>query len=96
MKNIGYKMVSCLSILLALILMYDLVKELRDGMSFFDIYFLPFLTALIIIGNGVLAFLLVAGIIKPQKPLLILQIFIIIPTCILLCQILFNSTISCS
>lgn len=96
MKNIGYKMVSCLSILLALILIYDLVKELRDGMSVFDIYFLPFLTALIIIGNGVLASLLVAGIIKPQKPLLILQIFIIIPACILLYQILFNSTISCS
>ncbi|WP_139785409.1 hypothetical protein [Chryseobacterium phocaeense] len=64
MKNIGYKMVSCLSILLALILMYDVVKELRDGMSVFDIYFLPFFTALIIIGNGVLASLLVAGIIN--------------------------------
>lgn len=96
MKNIGCKAVSCLSVLLALTLIYDLVKELRDGMSVFDIDFLPFLAALIIIGNGTLAFLLLAGKIKSQKPLLILQIFIIIPTCILLYWILFNSTTSCS
>ncbi len=96
MKNVVYKATSCLSVILTLILIYDLIRELREGMSVSDINFLPFLTSLIVVANGVLAFLLLIGKIKPQKHLLILQIFVIIPTCLLLYQILFNSTVSCT
>ncbi|STC96870.1 hypothetical protein [Chryseobacterium carnipullorum] len=67
MKNVVYKATSCLSVILTLILIYDLIRELREGMSVSDINFLPFLTSLIVVANGVLAFLLLIGKIKPQK-----------------------------
>lgn len=90
------KITSWVSVILTLFLMYDLIKELIGGLSVFDIDFIPFLAALIVVANGVLAFLLLTGKISPRKPLLILQILIIIPMCWGLYQIFFNSTISCT
>ncbi|PIF46007.1 hypothetical protein CLU96_3025 [Chryseobacterium sp. 52] len=96
MMNIAYKITSCLSIVLAAFLMFDLIKELSDGMSVLEIDFLPLLFSLLVIGNAILAFMLLIGRIKPQKHFLILQTLIIIPTGLLLYYIAFNSTTSCS
>lgn len=87
---------SWVSVILALFLMYDLIKELIGGMSVLEIDFIPFLAALIVVANGVVAFLLLTGKINPRKPLLILQILVIIPMCWELYRIFFNSTISCT
>lgn len=95
MRNV-IKVTSCVSIILAMFLMYDMIKELRTGLSIFEIDLIPFLIALIVVANGVVAFLLLIGKIKAQKPLLIFQILVIIPTCLLLYQIVFNSTVSCT
>lgn len=96
MRNIVFMLISCLSVFFALILLYDLVKELRESMSVFEINFLPLLAALIVFSNGILGFLLLTGKIKPHKPLFILQIVIILFTGFLLYDIMFNSTVSCS
>ncbi|MBL1220907.1 hypothetical protein JET18_08665 [Chryseobacterium sp. L7] len=56
MRNIAYRLISCLSVFFALVLLYDLIRELKEGMSVFEIYFLPFLAALIVFSNGILGF----------------------------------------
>ncbi|MGG5207749.1 hypothetical protein ACQWU4_02295 [Chryseobacterium sp. MIQD13] len=94
--NIALKITSCLSILLALFLIYTCVDELQGNMSVSDISFLPLLILIVVVSNAVFALLLLIGKKKPQREFLILQIFIIIPTGLLLYQILFNSTISCT
>lgn len=89
------KLASCLSIVLALFLIYNLIGELRDGISLEDIDIIAVLFLIIIISNAILGFLLLIKKIKSSRSLLILQIFIIIPTCLLLYCIFFNSTVSC-
>ena len=94
--RIALKITSCLSIILAFFLIYNLIDELQEDTSISDVSFLPLLILLVIISNAVLALLLLIGKIKLQKEFLILQIFIIIPVSLLLYQIFFNSTVSCT
>ncbi|MBB6370164.1 hypothetical protein [Chryseobacterium shigense] len=94
--NVALKITSCLSIILALFLVYTVIDEMKGNMSLSDISFLPLLILIVVIVNAVLALLLLIGKKKPQREFLILQIFIIIPTSLLLYQILFNSTVSCT
>ncbi|EJL67492.1 hypothetical protein PMI13_04161 [Chryseobacterium populi] len=96
MRNTVYTITSCVSVIVAIFLIYDLIMELNHGMSVFEIDLIPFLTALIIVANGVMASLLLLGKIKPRRPLLIFQILVVIPTCLLLYDIAFNSTVSCT
>lgn len=94
--NIALKITSCLSIILALFLTYIFIDELQGNMSVSDISFLSLLIFIIVVLNAVFALLLLIGKKKSQREFLILQIFIIIPVSLLLYQILFNSTISCT
>ncbi|MFN1216255.1 hypothetical protein ACKW6Q_04630 [Chryseobacterium kwangjuense] len=94
MKNV-VRVTSWISVILALFLIYDLVKEMIGGLSVFEIDLIPFITALIVIANGAVAFLMLTGKLRPQKFLLVLQVFVIIPMTWELYQIFFNSTISC-
>ncbi|RMZ58286.1 hypothetical protein D1632_11695 [Chryseobacterium nematophagum] len=94
--NIALKISSSLSILLAIFLIYNLIDELRDSMSIFEIAFIPFIILIVVITNAILSFLLLIGKLAPKKILLIVQIIILIPISVLLYQILYNSTISCT
>ncbi|KMQ58951.1 hypothetical protein ACM40_18520 [Chryseobacterium sp. BLS98] len=94
--NIALKITSCLSIILALFLTYNLINELQDTMSLSEFSLLPLLIFIVVIANAVWALLLLTGKKKLKREFLILQIFIIIPVSLLLYQILFNSTISCT
>lgn len=96
MNNIVNKVISCLSIVVALSLLYIVIQELSEGSSIFDIALIPLLITLIVVANGVMGFLLLTGKIRPQRPLFIFQTLIILSTCLLLYNILFNSTISCT
>ena len=93
--NIAFKVISYLSIILALVLTYNLLIELSEIETIFEIELIPILIFLIVVSNGVLGFYFLYRKVKPRKYLLILQTLIIIPTCLLLYQIFFNSTISC-
>lgn len=90
------KLTSCLSIVLALLLVYYLIEELSNGMSIFEIDFIPALITLIIISNAVLGFYILIGKLQVMKPLLVLQILIIIPTCLLLYEFVLKPPIGCS
>ncbi|PRB04894.1 hypothetical protein CQ046_06340 [Chryseobacterium sp. MYb7] len=90
------KITSCLSIVLALLLIYYLIEELRGGMSVFEIDFIPALITLIIIANAVLAFYVLIGKLPIMKPLLGLQILIIIPTCLLIYEFFLKPPMGCS
>lgn len=94
--KIALKVTSCLSILLALFLIYTCICELQENATISDISFLPLLILIIVLANAVLALFLLIGKVKQRREFLILQIFIIIPTSLLLYEILFNSTISCT
>ncbi|GEN72849.1 MULTISPECIES: hypothetical protein [Chryseobacterium] len=94
--NLALKITSYLSIILALFLIYTLIDESQGNISVSDISFLPLLIFIVVVSNAVFALLLLIGKKKPQREFLILQIFIIIPTSLLLYQILFNSTVSCT
>ena len=93
---IALKITSCLSIILALFLTYNLINELQDTTSLSEFSLLPLLIFIVVIANAVWALLLLTGKKKLKREFLILQIFIIIPVSLLLYQILFNSTISCT
>ncbi len=90
------RITSCLSVVLAVLLIYYLIQELSGGMSVFEIDFIPALITLIIISNAVLGFYLLIGKLKPMKPLLVLQIVIIIPTCLLLYEFFLKPPMGCS
>ncbi|CAD0218803.1 hypothetical protein KYG33_04660 [Chryseobacterium sp. D764] len=90
------KITSCLSIVLALLLIYYLIEELMGGMSVFEIDFIPALVTLIIISNAVLAFYVLIGKVQIMKPLLGLQILIIIPTCLLIYEFFIKPPMGCS
>jgi len=90
------KVTSCISIALALSLVYYLIQELGGGMSMLEIDFIPALITLIIISNAVLGFYVLAGKLQPMKPLLVLQILIIIPTCLLIYEFFLKSPMGCS
>ncbi|MGR3857477.1 hypothetical protein [Chryseobacterium indologenes] len=90
------KITSCLSIILALLLIYYLIEELREGTSIFEIDFIPAFITLIIISNAVLAFCLLIGKLKPMRPVLVMQILIIIPTCLLLYEFFLKPPMGCS
>jgi Na+-transporting NADH:ubiquinone oxidoreductase subunit NqrE len=94
--NLALKITSYLSIILALFLIYTLIDESQVNISVSDISFLPLLIFIVVVSNAVFALLLLIGKKKPQREFLLLQIFIIIPTSLLLYQILFNSTVSCT
>lgn len=94
--NIALKITSCLSIILALFLTYNLINEIQDTTSLSEFSLLPLLIFIVVIANAVWALLLLTGKKKLKREFLILQIFIIIPVSLLLYQILFNSTISCT
>ncbi|MCS3528847.1 hypothetical protein [Chryseobacterium sp. JUb7] len=94
--KIALKVTSCLSILLALFLIYTCICELQENATISDISFLPLLILIIVLANAVLALFLLIGKVKQLREFLILQIFIIVPTSLLLYEILFNSTISCT
>lgn len=94
--NIALKITSCLSIILALFLTYNLINELQDTTSLSEFSLLSLLIFIVVIANAVWALLLLTGKKKLKREFLILQIFIIIPVSLLLYQILFNSTISCT
>ncbi|CAA7196631.1 hypothetical protein CHRY9293_02709 [Chryseobacterium potabilaquae] len=94
--NIALKISSSLSILLAIFLFYNLIDELGDRMSIFEIAFIPFIILIIVIINAILSFLLLIGKLASKKIVLIVQIIILIPISVLLYQILYNSTISCT
>ncbi len=90
------KLTSCLSIILALLLIYYLNEELSNGMSIFEIDFIPALMTLIIISNAVIGFFILIGKLQVMKPLLILQTLIIIPTCLLLYEFILKPPMGCS
>ncbi|NIF05038.1 hypothetical protein F3J23_06240 [Chryseobacterium sp. Tr-659] len=90
------KISSCLSVILALLLIYYLIQELSRGMSIVEIDFIAALITLIIISNAILAFYVLIGKLKPVKPLLVLQILIIIPTCLLLYEFFLKPPMGCS
>lgn len=94
--NVILKITSCLSIILALFLIYNLIVELQEDMSISEVSFFPLLVLIVVLANAILALLLLIGKVKQQREFLILQIFIIIPTSLLIYQIFFNSTISCT
>ncbi|GEM_PF-1140335 len=94
--SIALKITSCLSIILALFLTYNLINELQDTTSLSEFSLLPLLIFIVVIANAVWALLLLTGKKELKREFLILQIFIIIPVSLLLYQILFNSTISCT
>ena len=87
---------SCLSIVLALLFIYYLIEELMGGMSVFEIDFIPAFITLIIISNAVLAFYVLIGKLQVIKPLLVLQILIIIPTCLLIYEFFLKPPMGCS
>jgi hypothetical protein len=87
---------SCLSIILALSFIYYLIDELIGGMSVVEIDFIPAFITLIIIANAVLAFYVLIGKLQVMKPLLVLQILIIIPTCLLLYEFFLKPPMGCS
>lgn len=66
------------------------------GMSVFEIDFIPALVTLIIISNAVLAFYVLIGKVQIMKPLLGLQILIIIPTCLLIYEFFIKPPMGCS
>ncbi|MCW1961930.1 hypothetical protein [Chryseobacterium viscerum] len=90
------KITSFLSIVLALLLIYYLIEELGSGMSVFEIDFIPAFITLIIIANAVLAFYVLIGKLQVMKPLLVLQILIIIPTCLLVYEFFLKPPMGCS
>lgn len=90
------KITSCLSVVLALLLIYYLIQELSEGMSIVEIDFIPALITLIVISNAVLGFYLLIGKLKPMKPLLVLQILIIIPTCLMIYEFFLKPPMGCS
>lgn len=90
------KITSSLSIVLAVLLIYYLIDELIGGMSVFEIDFIPALITLIIISNAVLAFYVLIGKLQAMKPLLVLQILIIIPTCMLVYEFFLKPPMGCS
>lgn len=90
------KITSFLSIVLALLLVYYLIEELGSGMSVFEIDFIPAFITLIIIANAVLAFYVLIGKLQVMKPLLVLQILIIIPTCLLVYEFFLKPPMGCS
>lgn len=92
--DLGLKTTPCISIILALFLTYTLIDELQDSASLSEFSILPLFIFIVVIANAIWAFLLLIGSKKPKKEFFILQIFIIVPTSLLLYQILFNSTIS--
>ena len=94
--NVILKITSCLSIILALFLIYNLIVELQEDMSISEVSFFSLLVLIVVLANAILALLLLIGKVKQQREFLILQIFIIIPTSLLIYQIFFNSTISCT
>ena len=94
--KIALKITSFLSIILALLFIYYLIEELRGGMSVFEIDFIPALVTLIIISNAVLAFCVLIGKLQVMKPLLVLQILIIIPTCLLIYEFFLKPPLGCS
>ena len=94
--NVILKITSCLSIIIALFLIYNLIVELQEDMSISEVSFFPLLVLIVVLANAILALLLLIGKVKQQREFLILQIFIIIPTSLLIYQIFFNSTISCT
>lgn len=87
---------SCLSIILALLFIYYLIDELIEGMSVVEIDFIPAFITLIIIANAALAFYVLIGKLQVMKPLLVLQILIIIPTCLLLYEFFLKPPMGCS
>ncbi|MBV8327562.1 hypothetical protein [Chryseobacterium sp.] len=90
------KITSWLSIILALLLVYYLIEELSGGMSVLEVDFIPALIILVVISNAVLGFYLLIGKLKPVKPLLVLQILIIIPTCLLIYEFFLKPPMGCS
>ena len=94
--NIALKITSCLSIVLALFLIYTCIAELQESPTISDISFLPLLILIVVLANATLALFVLLGKVKQRREFLILQIFILVPTSLLLYQILFNSTTSCS
>ena len=73
-----------------------MIEELGSGMSVFEIDFIPVFITLIIIANAVLAFYVLIGKLQVMKPLLVLQILIIIPTCLLVYEFFLKPPMGCS
>jgi len=94
--KIALKIISCLSIALALFLTYTIIDEMLDNLSLSEIDFLSLLIFIIVIANAVLALLILFGKKKLRREYLILQLFVIVPTSLFVYQILFNSTVSCT
>lgn len=90
------KITSSLSVILGLAFIYYFAEELIGGMSVLEIDFIPAFITLIIIANAVLGFYLLIGKLQPIKPLLVLQILIIIPTCLLLYEFFLKQPMGCS
>ncbi|CAA7392524.1 hypothetical protein CHRY9393_03244 [Chryseobacterium fistulae] len=89
------KITSCLSILLAAFLMYNLVGELKNR-SIFEIDYIPFIIFFTVVSNAIVSVLLLIEKLSPKKIILIIQAIILILTSFLLYQILYNSTVSCT
>jgi hypothetical protein len=90
------KITSCLSVVLALFFIYYLIKELGKGMSVFEIDIIPAFITLIIISNAVSGIYVLVGKLRVMRELLILQVLIIIPTCLLLYEFFLKPPMGCS
>lgn len=97
MKNkLVYIITSLLSILLAVFLLYQLIEEIANGISISEINPVAVFITLLILFNAVLSVILLAKRINMRRWVLIVQIVILVPTFLLIWNIFFNSTISCT
>lgn len=71
---LALKIISCLSIALALYLIYILIDELQGNFMLSEISFPSVLISIVVFANAVLATRLIIGNTKPRKEFLILQI----------------------
>lgn len=71
---LALKITSCLSIALALYLIYILIDELQDSFILSEISFPSVLISIVVFANAVLATRLLIVNAKPRKEFLILQI----------------------
>lgn len=96
--NIALKITSYLSVLLAVFLLYKLVEELSSEHNYpiSDISPVAILITLFVMLNAVLSVLHLMKRIKSSQSIFIVQIIILSIASLVLYQVFFNSTISCS